>query len=107
MDEPNKEVHVKKSSACMTESCVWVGIEPGPNRRDQAVKKSTASGNSNSCVYVGAVPGDDVDPTLVRVAHHPDGGRNLLFTREEWDAFVTGVKGGKFDTDRLVAEAGA
>jgi hypothetical protein len=70
------------------------------------MKKSSACGNSNACVHAGAIPGDEVDPTLIRVAAHRDGGPSLLFTAEEWDAFVEGVKVGEFDTATLVAEEG-
>lgn len=98
---------MKTSTACMQESCVWVGVVPARNREDKPVKKSTASGNSNSCVYAGAILADDVDPDLIKVAAYPDGGPFVTFNREEWDAFVTGVKAGEFDTDRLVSEARA
>lgn len=99
---------MKTSTTCMQESCVWVGVVPARNREDRPVKKSTASGNSNSCVYIGAIPGDDVDPDLIKISNHQDwSAPGLLFRRDEWDAFVTGVKAGEFDTDRLVSEARA
>lgn len=95
---------MKTSTACMTESCVWVGAVPARKREDKPVKKSTASGNSNSCVYAGAIPGAAQDQDRIKVAGSPDG-YYLLFTRAEWDAFITGAKDGQFDTDRLVSEA--
>ena len=57
------------------------------------LKSSTCA--DNTCVEVGACScGDEV---LVRDGKDP-GGPVLTFTRHEWSAFLTGVKGEEFDT---------
>jgi hypothetical protein len=66
-------------------------IDPGP-----AVwrKSSRSNGNGgNNCVAV-AFLGDGA--TAVRDSKNP-AGPALVFTRDEWDAFVGGVKDGEFD----------
>jgi len=61
---------------------------------DRAVwRKSTRSGGScDNCVEVAFVDGANA----VRDSKNP-GGPALVYTREEWDAFVGGVKDGEFD----------
>ncbi len=54
--------------------------------------KSSSSGPSGNCVEV-AFQGDGV---LVRDSKDPEG-PTLVFTRNEWDAFVAGAKGGEFN----------
>ena len=55
--------------------------------------KSTRSGpNCDNCVEVAFVDG----AIAVRDSKRP-GGPILLFTQEEWDAFVLGAKDGEFD----------
>lgn len=57
-------------------------------------RKSTKSGpNTDNCVE--ARVGDD-GSIYVRDTKDRDGG-TLAFTRDEWTAFVGGVKGGEFD----------
>jgi len=56
-------------------------------------RKSTASGSGN-CVEV-SFAGASV---LVRNSRSPQG-PVLSFSRLEWDAFLTGVRDGEFDTD--------
>jgi|GraSoiStandDraft_42_1057292.scaffolds.fasta_scaffold237885_1 hypothetical protein len=55
-------------------------------------RKSTASGTSN-CVEV-SFAGSSV---LMRQSQSPQG-PVLSFSHPEWEAFVTGVRGGEFDT---------
>lgn len=54
--------------------------------------KSTHSASNGACVEV--MPGGW--SVLVRQSKDPHGAF-LAFTREEWKAFVEGVKGGEFD----------
>ena len=57
--------------------------------------KSRRSGpNCDNCVEVAFVDG----AIAVRDSKRPDGSI-LLFTQEEWDAFVWGAKDGEFDLD--------
>ena len=56
-------------------------------------QKSTRSGpNCDNCVEVAFVPG----AVAVRDSKNPSGPA-LLFTIDEWDAFVGGAKDGEFD----------
>jgi len=56
-------------------------------------QKSTRSGpNCDNCVEVAFVPG----AIAVRDSKNPTGPA-LLFTIDEWDAFVGGAKDGEFD----------
>ncbi|WP_182907597.1 DUF397 domain-containing protein [Microbispora sp. H13382] len=56
-------------------------------------KSSRSSGNGGQCVEVAAnLPG----VIAVRDSKNPNGPK-LLFTPEEWDAFISGVKDGEFD----------
>jgi hypothetical protein len=58
-------------------------------------QKSTRSGpNCDNCVEVAFVDG----AIAVRDSKHEDG-PVLLFTQDEWDAFVAGAKEGEFDLD--------
>jgi hypothetical protein len=58
-------------------------------------QKSSRSGpNCDNCVEVAFVD----DAIAVRDSKLPDG-PVLLFTQEEWDAFVGGAKDGEFDLD--------
>lgn len=50
--------------------------------------------DSNACVEVGMSTG------VVHV-RGGDGTSEIVFTTEEWDAFILGVKDGFFDTERL------
>ncbi|GAA1029350.1 DUF397 domain-containing protein [Virgisporangium ochraceum] len=61
---------------------------------DNAVwQKSSRSGPvSDNCVEIAFVDG----AIAMRDSKHPDG-PVLLFTAEEWDAFVEGAKDGEFD----------
>lgn len=56
-------------------------------------QKSSRSGPySDNCVEIAFVDG----AIAMRDSKHPDG-PVLLFTPEEWDAFVEGAKDGEFD----------
>ncbi|KAA9375983.1 MULTISPECIES: DUF397 domain-containing protein [Microbispora] len=56
-------------------------------------KSSRSSGNGGQCVEVAAnLPG----VIAVRDSKNPSGPK-LLFTPEEWEAFISGVKDGEFD----------
>ena len=50
--------------------------------------------NWGNCVEVGTAHDGSV---IVRNSKDQDGARSLAFTREEWIAFVRGVKAGEFD----------
>jgi hypothetical protein len=69
-----------RSSRCDTGNCVeW--------------RKSTYSDCTGTCVEVQQpVPGN----VMVRDSKKPDGSI-LVFTNDEWRAFVLGVKAGEFD----------
>jgi hypothetical protein len=56
--------------------------------------KSSASTAANNCVEVRVFDTGAVD---VRNSKDPQGSA-VHFTRDEWAAFVTGAKGGEFDT---------
>ncbi|WP_344973881.1 DUF397 domain-containing protein [Streptosporangium fragile] len=67
-------------------------------------RKSSLSGSGQNCVEVrladtastAAEPTTDADRLfLVRDSKDPDG-PVLSFTPSEWDAFITGIKGGAF-----------
>ena len=55
-------------------------------------RKSTASGTGN-CVEVSLAAGS----VLMRNSRNPQG-PVLSFTHPEWEAFLTGVRDGEFDT---------
>jgi len=55
--------------------------------------KSSLSFSNGNCVEVTELPGGSVG---VRNSRDP-GGPVLRFTREEWDAFLGGVRLGEFD----------
>jgi hypothetical protein len=58
-------------------------------------RKSVRSGaNYDNCVEVAFLSGG----VAVRDSKQPDG-PVLLFTQQEWDAFVDGAKDGEFDLD--------
>ena len=50
--------------------------------------------NCGDCVEVGRRP---TAPVIVRDSKDDDRSASLVFTREEWIAFVAGVKAGEFD----------
>jgi len=54
--------------------------------------KSTRSGANGSCVEVAITP----TAVAVRDTKDRDGGTQV-YTRDEWVAFVSGVKAGEFD----------
>jgi hypothetical protein len=56
------------------------------------VKSSLSFSNSN-CVEVASLPDDSVG---VRHSQNPEG-PVLRFTRDEWQAFLGGVRAGEFD----------
>jgi hypothetical protein len=57
---------------------------------------STYSANSSAeCVEAGPLS-DGTERVAVRHSHHPDG-KVILYTRQEWEAFIAGAKGGEFD----------
>lgn len=63
------------------------------NLADAVWQKSTRSGPvSDNCVEIAFVDG----AIAMRDSKHPEG-PVLLFTAEEWDAFVEGAKDGEFD----------
>jgi hypothetical protein len=54
--------------------------------------KSSYSGPQGNCVEVAHLPGGEV---AMRNSRHPDGPA-LIFTRAEWDAFLSGASDGEF-----------
>ena len=60
--------------------------------RAQWFKSARSGPNSDNCVEVAFVDG----AIAVRDSKNPDGPA-LIFTRDEWDAFVGGAKDGEFD----------
>lgn len=64
--------------------------QPSPRWR----KSSRSSQGANTCVEV-AITGASI---LVRDSKDPDGAR-LRFARDEWLAFLAGVRDGEFDPD--------
>ncbi len=54
--------------------------------------KSSYSGPQGNCVEIAHLPGGEV---AVRNSRHP-AGPALLFTADEWDAFLTGARAGEF-----------
>jgi Domain of unknown function (DUF397) len=50
--------------------------------------------NAGGCVEVGLRPDG---PVVVRDSKDPERQASLVFTAEEWAAFVAGVKNGEFD----------
>ena len=60
---------------------------------DEVEFKTSSYSGGGGCVEVGAVPDG---PVIVRHSRFPDLGE-LPFTRQEWLAFVRGVKDGEFD----------
>jgi Domain of unknown function (DUF397) len=65
------------------------------NLADAVWQKSSRSGPvSDNCVEIAFVD----NAIAMRDSKHPDG-PVLLFTAEEWDAFVAGAKDGEFDVD--------
>jgi hypothetical protein len=57
-------------------------------------RKSSYSGPQGNCVEVADVPGGQV---AMRNSRHPEGAV-LVFTRAEWDAFLSGARDGEFGT---------
>jgi hypothetical protein len=55
-------------------------------------RKSSRCGDSGQCVEIAFVP----EGILVRDSKQPEA-TPLRFTRDEWDAFLSGVRGGEFD----------
>ena len=55
---------------------------------------SSFSGAGGNCVEVGSL---DDGSVAVRHSKNREFGATLVFTTEEWAAFVTGVKAGEFD----------
>jgi hypothetical protein len=56
------------------------------------IKSSYSGPTGGNCVEVAFLAGGDV---AVRSSRHPDG-RALIFTRAEWDAFLSGARDGEF-----------
>ena len=61
---------------------------------DWRISSRSGSGGGN-CVEAGPLP-DGSGRVAVRHSHHPDGAV-IVYTRDEWAAFVAGVKDGEFD----------
>jgi hypothetical protein len=79
------DVEFVTSSYCALSSCVEVGY-----------RKSSFCGHPG-CVEVDLA--DDGGNILVRDSKLGDGGGALSFTKDEWTAFIKGVKAGEFDLE--------
>jgi Domain of unknown function (DUF397) len=53
----------------------------------------SATCSRSSCIEVAALP----DGVAIRDSKAGDTGAVLVFTTDEWQAFVTGIKAGEFD----------
>jgi hypothetical protein len=74
-----KEIVIVEKNLAVPADAVWI--------------KSRRSGPiSDNCVEAAAIPGG----VAVRDSKNP-AGPALLFTTDEWDAFVVGAKDGDFD----------
>jgi hypothetical protein len=56
---------------------------------------SFSESGGGSCVEAGPL-NDGSGRVAVRHSHFPEGAA-ILYTRQEWDAFVRGVRAGEFD----------
>lgn len=65
---------------------------PTPDLSGAVWRKSARSGNNGGCVEMASVD----DSIAVRDSKNPQGGV-LVFSRNEWGAFVDGAKSGEFD----------
>jgi Domain of unknown function (DUF397) len=54
--------------------------------------RSSFSGTHGHCVEIAILP----DAVVVRDSKNPNG-TTLIFTPDEWEAFVAGAKNGEFD----------
>jgi hypothetical protein len=54
-----------------------------------------SANNGGQCVEAGPLS-DGTGRVAVRHSHHPDGSV-IVYTRDEWDAFLAGAKDGEFD----------
>lgn len=78
-------------------------------------KATTSGGNGGSCVMVAAVGPDNCSqchnlppekqgqPLILVSDSKDDTDTHLHYTINEWDAFISGVKSGEFDTAVLQA----
>lgn len=73
------------------------GQELSPNERNsiQWRKSTRTQSNGGQCVEAGPIT-DGSGRVAVRHSHHPDGSI-IIYTREEWAAFLAGAKDGEFD----------
>ena len=63
-------------------------------------RKSRYSNSQGNCVEVATLPDGRI---AIRDSKDPHGPA-LIFTKEEWDDFLKGVKAGEFDISRLAAQ---
>jgi hypothetical protein len=68
------------------------GRDDGPGSGPEWSKSSLSFSNGN-CVEVASLNGGEIG---VRDSKNPEG-PVLRFTRDEWHAFIGGVRGGEFD----------
>lgn len=87
------------SSFCTRGDCVDVEFVKssfsGANCVEVGWAKSSFCADCNCVEVSGGEGGDGL--VLVRDSKLGDGGGALSFTRDEWEAFVKGVKAGEFD----------
>jgi hypothetical protein len=69
-----------------------IGNDSAAGEISAAWVKSSYSGPQGNCVEVAHLPGGEV---AMRNSRHPDGPA-LIFTRAEWDAFLSGASDGEF-----------
>ena len=80
-------------------------IDDRPERHTPSTRKAAdlvsehriSTHDQGGCVEIGQLPDGGVS---VRAGTDRQSGPVLTFTREEWVAFVAGVKNGEFDPDR-------
>jgi len=86
----------RHSSRSHTAGCstLVVGTARTPRKAPVIEYQISSYCNGGGCVEVGRTPGG---PVVVRDSKDPERRASLVFTAEEWAAFVAGVKNGEFD----------
>ena len=75
-------------------STLVVGTPRAPRKAPVIEYQISSYCNGGGCVEVGRMPDG---PVVVRDSKDPERRASLVFTAEEWVAFVAGVKNGEFD----------
>lgn len=87
--------HPSRGRTAEGELSLWVQSAP-PRKAPAPVIEYQISSycNGGGCVEVGRTSDG---PVVVRDSKDPERRASLVFTAEEWAAFVAGVKNGEFD----------